>query len=272
MIDRGDAARLATRTLRDLGVDERASNSAYVMDRIATMSRNGATEKEIKDRLETEILETAVPIHGMLVFANNDLPKDFPELMELEIQKRFEEMGEKYGIEDPSDLYVVADGAESKWYVHSKSLVGTQIGTTPITPASLEAHRAKQRAEQEALIRKMAKAKDEERAEYQRQYDAEIAGARESIEHWRDMASKRRGLRKTLAEGIANKLQENLDERLARDGGEFRRFYDEVAEGVRKSRKEADETQQKRMEWLRSLIPEVRIGDTTVLDGWKVNK
>lgn len=216
MVDHADAERIAASTLRSIGADPRASNHFYVMDRIATMSRNGATEREIRQRLEQEILETAVPINGMLVFANNDLPDDFPELIELELQARFEEMGARYGIEDPNDLYVVADGAESKWTVMSKSLRGP-VGSAPITPRSLEAHRVRRRAEHEQLIREMARAKDAERAEYKRQYDAQIAQERARIEHWRRIANSSRRLRKSYANTIADQLQRNLDERLARD-------------------------------------------------------
>lgn len=241
MVDHSNADRIATSTLRSIGLDARSSNYSYVMDRIATMSRNGATEREIKRTVEKEILETAVPINGMLVFANNDLPQDFPDLMQLEIDARFAEMGERYGIENASDLYIVSDGAESKWTIWSKTL-RQPVGSTPITPRSLEAHRERRRDQQDQKVRELARSRDAERARLKIEYDADIAAERQRIEYWRDKAAIRQRLGKSLAEGIANQLQRNLDERLARDADLLRHTPSERNERRAKSlRNQAEE-------------------------------
>ncbi len=216
MISRDDADKLAVSTLRDLGVDERSSNYQFVIDRISSMSANGATDKEIKKSLEDEISSTAVPINGMLVFDHRDLPDDFPELMQDEIKNRFTLQGARYGITDPSDLYIIPDGNEAKWYVMSKSL-RMPIGTAPITPQSLEAGRNVRRASQELQIRNLAKAKDADRAKLKAEYDASIAEDQARIDFWSNAATKRQKLSKTLAQSIATKLQQNLDARKARD-------------------------------------------------------
>ncbi|MFP3802520.1 hypothetical protein, partial [Paraburkholderia sp. SIMBA_027] len=85
------------------------------------MSANGATEREIKDTLEADILDSAVPINGVLVPDHRDLPDDFPELMRQELSKRFPEIAKRYGIRDESDLFIFADGSEGRWYIGSKS-------------------------------------------------------------------------------------------------------------------------------------------------------
>lgn len=217
MIDHQDAEELATRTLRSLGLDARNSNYSRVMDRIATMSKEGnMTEPEIKKALENEILDTMVPINGVLVEEHADLPDDWPEFMQLELERVASEQGERLGIEDASDLYIVAVSGESKWEVRSKSLGGMRVGDA-ITPATIQAQRTKREAEQAELARKLREAKDAEKAEYQRQYDAEIAAERERIRFWQDAAGNRQRLRKSLAQGIAERLQRNLDERLSRD-------------------------------------------------------
>jgi len=159
MVDISDADRIAKSTLRGLDVDERSANYEYVMDRISSMSRHGATEREIKDSIEKEILETAVPINGMLVFAKSDLPPDFPELMEIELQARF-----------------------------------------------------------------------------------------------------------ALAEGIANRLQQNLDERLARDSGIVSDEAKALERAIKGGQVRADEHTKATRDWLKNLIPQVRIGDRTFFD------
>lgn len=212
--DKADA--LATGTLRGLGVDERSGNYAYVMERIESMSKNGATEKEIKAKLEDDILGTAVPINGSLVFDHRDLPDDFPELMQLEIANRVKLEGGRFGVTDASELSVVADGAQAKWYVVNKR-TGYPVGVAPITPQSLESHRDLRRAEQDAAVAKIAAANDVDRASLKAEYDAGVKTEQDRINWWREAAGKRQSLNKTMASGIASKLQQNLDERLARE-------------------------------------------------------
>lgn len=283
LIEHDAADKLAEKTMRNVGsawnlpwgkggLDRRNSNYQYVMGRIEEMSLNGATEEEIADNLEAEILETSVPINGVLVFANKDLPDDFPGLMQGELDKRFKELGSRYGIEDPSDLYVVADGSESKWYVVSKSRPGLLIGVAPITAQSLEATRSERRKAHEAEIRKMANAKDEERAEIGRRYKEQVAAERQQIQYWRDRAAARKGPRKSLAGSIADSLQWNLDEKLAGDMSMHNQLTRGVKAEVEKSNKARAEGQARMLEWLRSLLPEVTIGDETVVEGWNVNR
>jgi hypothetical protein len=218
MIPFADADRLADRTLRDLGLDARSWNRQPILNRIASMSANGATEREVKDALEADLLDTAVPINGVLVPDHRDLPDDFPDLMQLELTKRFPEIAKQYGINDQNDLFIFPDGAEGRWYIGSKSHGGMPVNVAdPITPRTLEAHRAERRDEQEQQVRKLAQARDAERVELKKQYDAAITEERQRIAFWQNASANRRGLRKTLAEGVAEKLQSNLDERLARD-------------------------------------------------------
>jgi len=218
MISRDDADKLARSTLRGLGVDERSSNYAYVMDRVSNLSANGLTDKEIKRKIEEDILSTAVPINGMLVFDHRDLPDDFPELMQEEIKARFEARGKDFGITDPNDLYAVADGSETKWYVMSKSLGGLYpIGSEPITPQMLEARRGIKRAAQEDNVRKLVQAKDAERARLKAEYDADIERDRARIAFWRSKAGTGRGLSKAYADTVADDLERQLDDRMARD-------------------------------------------------------
>ncbi|WP_320203555.1 hypothetical protein [Agrobacterium rosae] len=180
------------------------------------MSKNGATEKEIKAKLEDDILGTAVPINGSLVFDHRDLPDDFPELVQLEIANRVKFEGGRFGITDASELSVVADGAQAKWYVVNKR-TGYPVGVAPITPHSLESHRSLRRAEQDAAVAKIAAANDVDRASLKAEYDAGVKAEQDRINWWREAAGKRQSLNKTMASGIANKLQQNLDERLARE-------------------------------------------------------
>ncbi|NSY61072.1 hypothetical protein [Agrobacterium tumefaciens] len=238
-----NADKLADKTLRDLGLDARSWNRQPILNRISSMSANGATEREVKDALEADLLDTAVPINGVLVPDHRDLPEDFPDLMQLELSKRFPEIAKQYGIADESDLFIFPDGSESRWYIGSKSLGGMPVNVAdPITPRTLDAHREERRAEQEERVRKLARARDAERAELKRQYDSEISEERKRIDFWRNASTKRQGLRKTLAEGVADKLQNNLDERLARDAERI--SYTPAERGEKRNqklRKQADE-------------------------------
>jgi hypothetical protein len=282
MMPHADADKLATKTLKSIGsswlplsgggLDARNVNYQYAMSRIEEMSLNGATEEEIKDNLESEILDTSVPINGVLVFANRDLPNDFPDLMQGELDKRFKDLGAKYGITDPSDLYVVADGSESKWYVVSKSRPGLLIGADPITSGTLEKAREERRVAHEGEIRKMAVAKDEERVEIGQKYKDQVAADRQKIRYWRNLAETRKGARKTLAEGVANELQWNLDQKLAGDMAVLKQVRRSAGLEYGKDQKRAAERQTHIVQWFRSLLPEVTIGDKTVLDGWNLKK
>ncbi|WP_216330611.1 hypothetical protein [Rhizobium sp. X9] len=243
MIPIADADRLADKTLRGLGLDARSWNRQPILSRIASMSANGATEREIKDTLEADILDSAVPINGVLVPDHRDLPDDFPELMRQELSKRFPEIAKRYGIRDESDLFIFADGSEGRWYIGSKSHGGMPVNVdSPITPQSLEAHREQRRAEQEEQVRKLALSRDAERAELRAQYDASITEDRDRIQWWRDQVPKRQKLSKSLAEGIADRLQRNLDERLARDAEKIRLTPAERAEKRNRAlRKQAED-------------------------------
>lgn len=257
--------KLAVSTLRGLDLDHRNSNYAYVADRISSMSKHGATEDEIRDELEKEILETAVPINGVLVHAHRDLPDDFPELIQEELEAIHSALPDSYGIEDASDLFVVADGAESKWTIWSKSL-RMPIGASPITPKSLEARRQVRVKAREERIRKLAGAKEAERGELKRRYDKDIAATRERISYWEDLATKRKGLRGSLAGRVAKALQEDLDDRLSKDRASVNGEVEKFKAMVRQDMQEGEKDRQERIKWLRSLIPSVKIGGRTVIE------
>ncbi len=263
MMDKTDAERLASKTLRNMGLDDRTQNFGWAMSRIESMSLNGATEGEIKERLETELSDTAVPINGVLVFANNDLPADFPELMEDELAKRAPALKERYGI-DKDDLYIVADGAGSKWTVWSKSLRQPVAvpGDGPITPQTLEDHRQARQAAHDETIRKLAAAKEEERADAKKQYDEDIANERARIAYWRDKESKRKGVAKGIAGYVADQLEDDLNKRLTKDDAQLKK----ALEDVKAKLKQGDEQSRKELEWLRSLVPTVRINGKVVLE------
>ena len=207
---------LTRSTMRRLGLEERAPNVVHIRDRITTLSMLGATEREIRKEIEEEILDTAVPINGVLVFAHHDLPDDFPDLIADEFAARVERYGEAWGVDDVSELALVADGSETKWYVVQKR-TGMPVRADAITRETLTAHRDRRNAEREELARNLREAKDAEKAEYQRRYDAEIAEQRARVEFWENAAANRKGLRQTLAGAIAKRLREDFEERRARD-------------------------------------------------------
>ena len=201
---------IAQRTLRDLGLDDdRGSNAAYVVTRIQDLAMGNMTENEIRDRIKKEIEDTSVNINGILVPDHRDLPQDFPVLMEAELQGAFEVFGKQYGMESVKDLAVVPVSGQSKWQVIDKR-TGFPIGTSYVTPQSLDVQRKMIAHEQDLKTIEMIRASDAERAAKQAIYDADIQGMRDNIAKYR----KRKG---AISQGIADYLQGVLDDRLAHD-------------------------------------------------------
>lgn len=211
MLTADKTANMTQGVLRELGYDvDRAGNFYDVQQRITEMSLNNMTEGEIRTAIKSELENTTVEIHGMLVRDHRDLPKDFPTLVESELQAALEVFGPRYGISDVNDLYIVPVHGQSKWQIVSKSLGGMPIGTSYITPQSLDVQRGKLQREHDALVLQTIQAADAERAEYQRQYEQSIQQQREAVEVWR---------RKTgaLSGAIADQMERTLNERIERD-------------------------------------------------------
>lgn len=210
MLTASETDDLAKKTLRDMGIDERSTNYLSVATRITDMSLSGFTKKEIEQKVRKDIEDTSVSVHGMLVTDHRDLPDDFPELMELELQAAYEVFGKAYGLESADDLYVVPVSGQSKWQVVSKSLGGMPIGTSYVTPQSLAVQRDKKNREHDAAVISLAKAKDDERAAAQQTYD-------QRIQFERDQIAKYRGRSGFAYQKIADYLEGVLNDRLARD-------------------------------------------------------
>lgn len=203
---------IADRVLGDLGmVSDRSTNFANVLSQITDASVAGIPERQMYDYIKGQVENTSVSIHGMMVPDHRGLPKDFPELMEVELQAAFEVFGKGLGLPDANDLYVVPVAGQSKWSINSKSLGGAPIGGGAyVTPQSLQVQRNKKTRAHDALVLQMVQAEDAEKADYQARYDGDIADMRGQISKWRDRGGK-------LAPVIANYMQGVLDERLARD-------------------------------------------------------
>lgn len=208
IVGRKDAEQMAERLLGDIGADVRGPAFAHVLQRIQDVSANGATQRETRDLLKKELEDTTVVINGIMVQDNNDLPDDFPALVEKQLASSVP-MLKSRGIEDAEDLFIVPVSGQSKWAIYSKKLGFANTGIY-ITPQSLRAERAGIVRGQEELTRKMIRAADAERATYKKEYDASIAADRKEIDRW----SKRTGF---MSKGIAARLQQNLDQRLSRD-------------------------------------------------------
>ena len=205
-----DTEDIARSTLRDLGMDaDRGTNYGYVIDRIQQFSLGGMTKDEIRDRVKADLENTTVNINGMLVPDHRDLPQDFPVLMEAELQGAFEVFGKQYGMESAKDLAIVPVSGQSKWQIVDKR-TGFPIGTSYVTPQSLDVQRKKLNAAHDLKTLELIRAKDSERAEKQAIYDADIQGLRNQI-------AKYRSSKGGLAPAIADYLQGVLDDRLARD-------------------------------------------------------
>jgi hypothetical protein len=261
MIKIADADRLARKMLDELGADVRGPNYLHVMDRISSLSRMGLTDAEIKDSLADDLKNTAIPINGVLVFNHRDLPDDFPVLMEEALKKRVATDGARLGITDPSDLYVVPSGSEDRWYVYSKAHGLAPISADPITPATLSTIRAEKSAADEEKMRALAKAKEADRAALKQQHDEEIAAERAAIDRWRRQTGP-------LSQAIARKLQQNLDDRLAREAGVVRQEQDAVTEAMKKTVIGDGAVALKAYsDWLSYLVPNVTINGKTVVKG-----
>lgn len=84
--------------------------------------------------------DTTVVINGVMVQDKNDLPDDFPALVEKQLASTVP-MLRNYGIDDAEDLFIVPVSGQSKWAIYSKKLGFANTGIY-ITPQSLRAERA----------------------------------------------------------------------------------------------------------------------------------
>lgn len=258
IISKPDAEKMAERLLKGIGADMRGPALVHVLQRIQDISSNGATIDETRDLLEKELEDTTVVINGVMVQDNNDLPDDFPELVEKQLASSVP-MLKSRGIEDVEDLFIVPVSGQSKWAVYSKKLGFANTGIY-ITPQSLRAERAGIVRGQEELTRKLIAAADKERAEYKKLYDEDVARQKANIARF----SKRKGF---LSQAIARKLQDNLDGRISADQ---MKLEAELRQAVRDYRTKQDEASKRRMEFLRSLVPDVRVGGDRIIDGWRI--
>lgn len=258
IVSRADAEKMAERLLKGIGADVRGPAVIHVLQRIQDVSANGATIDETRDLLEKELEDTTVVINGVMVQDNNDLPDDFPALVEKQLASSIP-MLKSRGIDDAEDLFIVTVSGQSKWAIYSKKLGFANTGLY-ITAQSLRAERAGIVRDQEELTRKLINANDADRAEYKKQYDEDVIRQKANIERF----SKRKGF---LSQAIARRLQDNLDGRLNADR---ERFEAKLKESVKEFRIKQDEAAKRRMEFYRSLVPDVRIGGERIIDGWRV--
>lgn len=227
---------LARDVLRSLGYDaDRASNYYDVVERITQMSLDDMTESEIRTAIRSELENTTVEINGMLVRDHRDLPKDFPELVDAELQEALEVFGKDAGITDTSDLYIYPVEGQSAWQIRVKSLGGIPLGNgTYITPQSLDRQRGIKDRKHDEMVLQMIRASDAERARYQERYEAEIAQMEGWIEKYRTRTGK-------LSGSIADYLQGVLDDRLERDRILREMTPEKVQEELARVRRQVDD-------------------------------
>ncbi|MCX5518080.1 hypothetical protein OSH10_06505 [Kaistia defluvii] len=228
MVSQQDAAKIADRLLRDLGLKREGANAAFVMGRIHDMSRSGASEKEITAELQKEIEDTSVPINGVLVFDHRDLPADFPDLVQDELKGVFEVFGKRYGLPDVSDLFIVAESGESKWSVWSKQL-RRPVGASMITPAMLDRRRGIRQAAQDELVRQTVAADDAKRADAQKRFEEEIAYERARLAETRKNGGR-------FMNWLADDHEERLNKRIAEAQAVRLRGEQERAKALREER------------------------------------
>lgn len=200
---------ITVKTLRSLGVDQTGPNYAAVDARVRHLASQNLSEEQIKREITRWTEDTAVEINGVLVFDHRDLPPDFPDLVERQLQQTFEARGKEFGIESVDDLYITAESGESRWVIRSKFLGGMPIGNAHITPQTLETTRQGVEKEREERIRKLSEAKDAERAAAQKEFDDYVTWERSRIDYWR----RRKG---ALSQALADRHERALDEYILR--------------------------------------------------------
>ena len=211
LIKQQDADTMAQSVLRSMGAEVRGANYVYVMERIQQLSSgSNMTAKEVKSRLAEDLADTSVVINGVIVAATNDLPDDFPPLIEEVLKDHFEVFGKQYGLSGVEDLAILPVNGQSQWQVVSKSLGWMPIGASYITPQALEAKRNKRDADRQEQTRKLIAAKDQERSRLKAEYDAEIQAEQRYINRYGATGGK-------FGLAVRDALQRQLDDRLARD-------------------------------------------------------
>lgn len=200
---------LTDKVLGDLGLPkDRGDNRIYVSKRAEAMSELGVPKNVIEQRIKKEIEDTSVAVNGVLVADHNDLPDDFPVLMELELQGVAEVIGSDFGLDNWEDLAVRPVSGQSKWAVFDKR-TGLETGNF-ITPQSLGVQRQKQDREYRALMLEKEQADATRAKEAKDKYEARVEYDRAVIEKYR----ARPGM---AYQGIADYLQWVLNDRLKSD-------------------------------------------------------
>ncbi|MDV2968640.1 hypothetical protein RZ532_21875, partial [Nitratireductor aquimarinus] len=264
ILTRSEQTDILDDVLDGLDLDRRSYNVTKLHDMISEKSKNGATHDEIKDEIEEEVLKNAVPINGVLVFAGGDSPPDFPELMEDVLEDRFEKIAKRYGLESSDELFIEADASEGIWYVMSKN--GGAIIGDPITRRDLANMRLIKRQEWEEHQRALVAGDDAKRVEKKRQFDEMVEVERQRIQYWRSLATKRPGFRGSMAGSVADRLEQNLEDRLSRTGVAAQEEIDRIEGLIREGAEQRSQSQKENLKWLRSLVPSVKIGGRTLID------
>ncbi len=264
MLSIADSDKLAKKVLSRMGLDERQQNYAFAMEKVETLTRNGATEDEIKERLETEILDNTVPINGVLVSKYRDMPLDFPELLEDAITAQASAIEARYGL-PKEDLYVVADKGGNQWSIWSKAR-GRPVsvpGEGPITGRTLQTHRETRQVARDKELKALVVAKDAERATAQKEYLEGLASLRDRVAYWRKRSESRDG--PSLSGHIADYLEDQLHQRMSDDRSFFQRL---IKDNVAKARGTPEDAKKAKgqMEFYKSILKSI----DTYLPAYKI--
>ncbi|WP_313031151.1 hypothetical protein [Brucella sp.] len=169
-------------TMSALGLEKRGPGYSQVYGRVMEMSKSGSTREEIKDNIQKDLETNSVVINGSLVPTSRDLPPDFPELMEMEIQDVYEFAKEREGVESVDDLTVIPVGDSGKWMVVSKSRGYMPLGSgNLITAGRLDVRRNYRRQQEENRLKAFASAKETERDKMREELIADLEKDRANI-------------------------------------------------------------------------------------------
>ncbi|MFT4160915.1 hypothetical protein [Shinella sp.] len=251
--------------IEELDLDARYSDRGLITNMVRGMAEGeNMTLADIRANLPKRIRDNTVAINGVLVEEHRDLPDDFPQLMEERLAELSTMIAGRLRLDedDPSDLYVLPVAGESKWEVWSKQRGGTG---SFILPKDLAAMTDRKNREREEIAAKLRSDKEEERKEAFAAYQADVQRERALVEKWEARAEKRPT---RINKAVAEKLRANFTERVAKD-----LTVNERAEKQRaKDQKwiEDEKRRGKRIDsavssFLRSLIPSVKVGGTTLI-------
>ncbi|MDR7028019.1 hypothetical protein [Rhizobium rosettiformans] len=249
----------------DLNLDDRSSDRQYLTGEIRQMAENeNMTLKEIKRELPKRLADSTVVINGVLVPDHRDLPPDFPPLMEQylsDIRPMMLQRG-RTDEDNDQDLYVRPVSGQSKWEIASKKYGGTGFFVLPKDLAVLLDK--KERSDRE-IADKLIKAKAEEQAKYMEEYRASIESERQTVLKWERRAESNPS---RLNRYVAEKLRDNLNERIANDLTVSERAEARKAEALKKmgeAKARGERIDRTLSNFFRSLVPTVKIGGQTVL-------